>query len=135
MPTSRIERRMVWIALHHPEDQKILLIDTERHRGFSWEMPSGKVQPHETVRQAATRELKAATGLIADLKLVRYRKQAVPKPPNTFNEYYMFTGMYDGRSVIRLESPTAEYHWSTINEALHLSAERWAKHYLYSIHP
>jgi ADP-ribose pyrophosphatase YjhB (NUDIX family) len=135
MPTDKIKGRTVGIVLDRPEDRKVLLIETDRHNSFTWEIPGGDVEPNETINWAAARLLKKGTGLVAELKFVRYHQWATTNHPEHLWEHYMFTGVYDGRSVIRLESPMAEYHWSTINEALHLSAERWTKHYLYSIHP
>ena len=132
MPTSLIKGRVVRIELRRPNDEKILLIETERHSSFDWEMPGGKVEPNETVMQAALRELWEETRLRAKLRLIRYARRAIPQNLDIFWEHYMFTGLYSG-GVIQLESPVAEHHWSSVTEALHQCTDWWTKHYLSSI--
>ncbi len=132
MPTDFIKGRTARIDLRRPEDLYILLIETDRNNSFSWELPGGKVDPHETIRQAALRELREETRLQTQLKFVRYNKRAIPHDPHVFWEHYMFRGMYEGGTIV-LESPAATYRWCSLWEAHHLCTDWWTKHYLRSL--
>jgi hypothetical protein len=66
------------------------------------------------------------------LRLVRYRKRAIPHDPNIFWEHFMFTGLYQGGSI-ELESRHATYRWNSRREALHVCHDWWTRHYLSSI--
>jgi 8-oxo-dGTP pyrophosphatase MutT (NUDIX family) len=84
MPTGLIKGRTARIDLRRPEDQYVLIIETDRHNSFTWEMPGGKVEPDETPEEGADRELWEETRLRAKLTLVSENKRAIPYDPNIF---------------------------------------------------
>jgi ADP-ribose pyrophosphatase YjhB (NUDIX family) len=134
MPTDKIKGRTVGIVLDRPEDRKVLLIETDRHNSFTWEIPGGDVEPNETINWAAARLLKKGTGLVAELKFVRYHQWATTNHPEHLWEHYMYTGKYEGGSIV-LESSDAAYRWSSVHEAWRDCPDWWTKRYLKSIHP
>lgn len=132
MSTDFIKGRTARVALCRPEDGYVLIIETDRHNSFTWELPGGKVEPNESPEAGAIRELWEETRLRAKLTLVSENKRAIPHDPNVFWEHYMYTGMYEG-GVIQLESPATTYRWCSVREAHHLCADWWSKHYLRSL--
>ncbi len=133
MSQSYIKLRVVRIELRRPLDGYIFLIETDRHSSFQCELPGGKVERNETIKQAALRELFEETGLRAKLRLVRYNQKSIPHDPAIFIEHYMFRGDYPERDTISLEEGSLGYRFATPRDALHECPDWWTRHYLSSL--
>ncbi|WP_158888310.1 NUDIX domain-containing protein [Amycolatopsis anabasis] len=81
------------VALWHAD--RLLLVFNRQRR--CWELPGGMIDPGETPRQAAIRELREESGLVAEnLAFAGYARFALVAPPRT--EY---AALYTGRSAPR----------------------------------
>ena len=127
-----VKGRVARVLLRRPSDGHILIIETERSRNFAFELPGGKVERNETVRQAALRELKEETGLTATLTLMRYAARAIPHDEHIVWEHYLYYGVYTGTPII-LEAPDLSYYFASPHDAYHDCHDWWSKHVLRSL--
>ncbi len=132
MSHTHVNGRLTRVLLLHPQNKQVLIIETERSRGFAFELPGGKVERDETIRQAALRELKEETGLSATLQLIRYQARAIPHDESIVWEHYMFRGWYQGEDIT-LEAPGLTYRFTDMRDAYHSCHDWWSKHVLHSL--
>ncbi|MFE6286593.1 NUDIX domain-containing protein [Streptomyces sp. NPDC057877] len=95
------------VALRH--DRRVLLV-LDRHRR-SWELPGGMIEPGETPRQAALRELSEETGQRADeLSFAGYARFVLGVDGRT--EYgALFTGSTASPGPCRANDEIADFTW------------------------
>ncbi len=83
-----LKRRMRWVraagCVVHDEAGNMLLIQ----RNGRWDLPKGKVEPGETLLQAALREVEEETG-ITPLPATRY-----PLPTKTYHIFNLYGGWH-----------------------------------------
>ena len=97
--------------------EQILLVD---HRVFGWSCPGGHVEPGESLAQAAARELREETGIVAAAPpdpLVVTRNDRCPRDPGAYDVLHHVR--FDvARTVVVPEpgQPAAWFAWDGLPE-------------------
>ncbi len=105
-------------------DNKILLLKRapEKKGGGTWGLPAGKVEPGESVLEAAKRELFEETGIeVAPYKLEFFKKTFFRDTEKLYL-FHLFHSKFDAPPInIQLNHEHTEYRWLTPYEALTLT--------------
>jgi 8-oxo-dGTP pyrophosphatase MutT (NUDIX family) len=102
---------------------RVLLL--RRKQEGTWVLPKGRVEPGETLRQTALREVEEETGLknlriMREIGLVRYLFFWRPDNVNYKKTVHYFLMRLNGQSEIKMEPDFGEYAWRTTEDAIKL---------------
>ena len=103
---------------------RILLL--KRKQEGTWVLPKGRVEPGESLRETAIREVAEETGLkdlrvIREIGLVRYLFFWRPDNVNYRKTVHYFLMKLNGSSeTIKMEPDFSEYVWQTVEDAIKL---------------
>ncbi|MDD4308051.1 MAG: NUDIX domain-containing protein [Thermoplasmata archaeon] len=110
------------------KDGRILIL--KRKQEGTWVLPKGRVEPGETLRQTALREVEEETGLndlmiIREIGLVRYIFFWRPNNVNYRKTvHYFLMKLHRGAEAIKIEPDFSEFAWHPVEDAVkHLSFE------------
>ncbi|MFO7618595.1 MAG: NUDIX domain-containing protein [Thermoplasmata archaeon] len=101
-----------------------LVLILRRKTEGTWVLPKGRVEPGESLRQTALREVEEETGLkdmriMREIGLVRYVFFWRPDNVNYKKtvHYFLMRLESDGEPEMKLEPDFAEHNWISIDEA------------------
>ena len=102
---------------------RVLLL--RRKQEGTWVLPKGRVEPGETLKQTALREVEEETGLknfkiIREIGLVRYIFFWRPDNVNYKKTVHYFLMRLNGQNEIKMEPDFAEFAWRNTEEAAKL---------------
>lgn len=102
---------------------RVLLL--RRKQEGTWVLPKGRVEPGETLRQTAIREVEEETGLknlrvMREIGFVRYIFFWRPDNVNYKKTVHYFLMKLNGQDEIKMEPEFAEFVWRTAEEAIKL---------------
>lgn len=120
--TMPSERRFTGVLAHH--HRRVILVREEYPRwgGAFWNIPSGRVEAHETPAEGAVRELREETGLHVSPDDLRLETTVSVGVDGTVSQAWNFTVDVDG-AVIAVSDPDnliQEARWFPLDEAVQL---------------
>ena len=105
-------------------ENRVLLL--RRKQEGTWVLPKGRVEPGESLRQTALREVEEETGLknlriIREIGLVRYIFFWRPNNVNYKKTvHYFLMKLNNGENELKMEPNFSEYAWQKADEAAKL---------------
>ncbi len=105
-------------AGHYLEmEGKLLLLQQAAHKNEpgTWGVPGGKLQDHETVENAAIRELFEETGIVLTVSLPHLRSFYLRTVDFDY-AFHVFIVQYNQVSHIRLSDEHQDYKWASAQD-------------------
>lgn len=120
--TKKIESRFAGVIAHHHDRVVLVREEYPGWGGAFWNIPSGRIEDHETPRQGASRELVEETGLVveaADLAL--HSTSAVSRPERISRSWNFTVDVEDPTLDVRdPDGLIQEARWFPTDEATRL---------------
>lgn len=107
-------------------NEKILLLQRAGSERGTWGLPGGKVEPNETLKQAAIREIKEETQISCDLNHPMLGTLYVKKP-NIDYEFHVFFESVITKPTVILNNEHLDFGWFTKDEIYTLPLMNAAK--------
>lgn len=104
------------------QEGRILLLHRQDHKteGNTWGVPAGKVEAHETLLEAITREVREETGFTINNKISYYNEVFIKYPEYDF-VYHIFYMTQNGKKEVQLNHKEhKDFKWATPKDALEM---------------